>query len=274
MRLLVLSTTLLALAACSAPPAEDAMDSDIEADDMAMAAQTQSNDHISAAVNDPSRPESETARDAGRHPADVLTFAGVQPGWRVAELGAGSGYYSRILSSAVGADGEVISENMDWLIQRFPSTDEAISSLASERSNVTRLVTPTASVLEGYENELDAAFMMLIYHDQTWQPEGIPTPTAEDRAAMNRSIYDALRPGGVFLVVDHRAEDGTGDSMAGVHHRIDEAFVREEVLAAGFELVAESDLLANPDDSRTTSVFDPSIRGNTDRFVLLFRKPL
>jgi len=213
-------------------------------------------------------------RDPGRHPAEMLTFAGVQPGWRVADLGAGSGYYSRILSSAVGVDGFVVSENMDWVAERFPQADEAIAALEAERENVVRLVTPVADILQGYQDELDAAFMMLIYHDQAWVQEGFEAPTREDRIAMNQSIYDALRPGGVFLVVDHRAEDGTGDSVVGDYHRIDEAFVREEIEAVGFELAEESDVLSNPDDTRTISVFDPSIRGNTDRFVLLFRKPL
>lgn len=253
MRLIIYSLALLALAACSS---------------------SQPTAHISEAVNDVSRPESDTVRDAGRHPVEILTFAGVQPGWRVADLGAGGGYYSRILSGAVGMEGEVVSENMDWIVERFPSADEAITALEAERDNVTRLVSPVTGILDDYDNELDAAFMMLIYHDQAWVQEGFPAPTREDRLAMNRSIFNALRPGGVFLVVDHRAEDGTGDSAVGDYHRIDEAFVREEIEAAGFELAAESDLLSNPEDSRTISVFDPSIRGNTDRFVLLYRKPL
>jgi predicted methyltransferase len=233
-----------------------------------------STDHIALAVNDSGRPEADMQRDAGRHPAEMLTFAGVQPGWRVADLGAGSGYYSRILSSAVGVEGLVVSENMDWIVERFPQADEAIMALAEERDNVERLVTPVTDILSGYDNELDAAFMMLIYHDQAWVQEGFEAPTREDRLAMNTSIFNALRPGGVFLVVDHRAEDGTGDSVVGDYHRIDEAFVREEIEAAGFELADESDVLSNPDDTRTISVFDPSIRGNTDRFVLLYRKPL
>jgi predicted methyltransferase len=230
--------------------------------------------HILAAVNDPDRPETQAERDAGRHPVEMLTFVGVQPGWRVADLGAGGGYYSRILSGAVGAEGEVIAENMDWIVERFPNADEAITALAAERDNVTRLVSPVNAILDDYDNELDAALMVLIYHDQAWADEGFPAPTRDDRLAMNRSIYEALRPGGVFLIVDHHAETGAGDSVVNDYHRIEEAFVREEVEAVGFELVAESDLLANPEDSRTISVFDPSIRGNTDRFVHLYRKPL
>jgi predicted methyltransferase len=159
-------------------------------------------------------------------------------------------------------------------VDRFPNADVAISALAEERDNVTRLVSEVPTILDGYDSELDGVFMMLIYHDQAWAQEGFEAPTREDRLAMNRSIYNALRPGGVFLVVDHRSEDGTGDSVIGDYHRIEESFVREEIEAAGFELAAESDLLSNPDDSRTISVFDPSIRGNTDRFVLLYRKPL
>lgn len=266
MRIATILISLLGLAACSAAEPPSAESAGAGAAEPAL--------HIVTAVNDSTRPEVDMQRDAGRHPAEILTFAGVQPGWRVADLGAGSGYYSRILSSAVGADGEVISENMDWLVESFPATDEAIIALADERDNVTRLVSPVPSILDGYDNELDAVFMMLIYHDQAWQQDGVEMPDRADRIAMNRSIYNALRPGGVYLVVDHRAEDGTGDSVIGDYHRIDEAFVREEIEAAGFRLDAESGLLSNPDDPRTISVFDPSIRGNTDRFVLLYRKPL
>ncbi|WP_421789651.1 class I SAM-dependent methyltransferase [Hyphobacterium sp.] len=229
--------------------------------------------YIIEAVNDRGRPEADLVRDAGRHPAEMLAFAGVQPGWRVADLGAGSGYYSRILSTAVGSDGEVIAENMDWIVDRFPAADDAITAFAEERDNVTRLVSPIAGILDGYDSELDAAFMVLIYHDQAWQQDGFHTPTREDRLAMNRSIYDALRPGGVFLVVDHHAIEGAADTDVDAYHRIEEAFVREEVEIAGFVLEATSDLLANPEDPRDISVFDETIRGQTDRFVLLFRKP-
>ncbi len=260
-----IAISLLALGlatACSAISSNDAM------------AQGEPGEHIVSAVNDEGRPENDTARDAGRHPAEILSFAGVEPGWRVADLGAGAGYYTRILSGAVGMDGEVVSENMQWIVDRFPNADVAISALAEERDNVTRLVSEVPTILDDYDSELDGVFMMLIYHDQAWAQEGFEAPTREDRLAMNRSIYNALRPGGVFLVVDHRSEDGTGDTVIGDYHRIEESFVREEIEAVGFELAAESDLLSNPDDSRTISVFDPSIRGNTDRFVLLYRKPL
>lgn len=265
MRLALSILPVLALAACSA---NDAPESETAS------GPTEPASHVVEAVNDPARPESQTERDAGRHPAEMLTFVGVQPGWRVADIGAGGGYYSRILSGAVGSDGEVIAENMDWIVERFPSADEAITALAAERDNVTRLVSPVTGILDDYDNELDAALMVLIYHDQAWVQEGFPPPTRADRIAMNQSIFNALRPGGVFLVVDHRAEAGTGDSVVGDYHRIDEAFVQDEVEAVGFELAAESDLLANPDDTLTVSVFDPSIRGNTDRFVHLYRKPL
>lgn len=264
MRIAISLIALLAVSACSA--AENPYAEATGSGEPAL--------HIVTAVNDTGRPEADMQRDAGRHPAEILTFAGVQPGWRVADLGAGSGYYSRILSSAVGMEGEVISENMDWLVESFPATDEAIIALAGERDNVIRLVSPVPSILEGYDNELDAVFMMLIYHDQAWQQDGVAMPSREDRIAMNRSIFNALRPGGVFLVVDHSAEEGTGDSVVGDYHRIDKAFVREEIETAGFHLAGESGILSNPEDPRTISVFDASIRGNTDRFALLYRKPL
>lgn len=220
---------------------------------------------IEAAVADQSRPDEDRMLDVNRHPAEVLAFAGIEHGWRVADLTAGSGYYTRVLSTAVGEEGHVYSHNPSWIADRYPEPNAALGAFAETRENTTHIVSPIEDFADGIEAPLDAVMMVLFYHDTAWDET--------DRAAMNREIYDALRPGGAYLVIDHHAPEGSGLEHVNTTHRIDAAVVREEIEAAGFELEAESDMLANPDDPRDISVFDDSIRRMTDRFVYRFRKP-
>ncbi|BDW98335.1 class I SAM-dependent methyltransferase [Maricaulis maris] len=220
---------------------------------------------IESAVSDASRPETDRQLDAARHPAEVLLFAGVEPGWRVADMAAGGGYYSRVLSTAVGTSGHVYTMNPTWVAEDFAETDAALAAIAAERANMTHFSAPMESFGDNIDLPLDAVFMVLFYHDTAWD--------GTDRAAMNREIFDSLRPGGVFVVIDHHAVAGTGLEAVESLHRIDEAAVIEEISAAGFELEASSAMLANAEDAREISVFDPSIRRHTDRFVLRFRKP-
>lgn len=221
--------------------------------------------NLAAALADETRPEEDRLLDVNRHPAEVLLFAGIEHGWRVADLTAGSGYYTRVLSTAVGEEGHVYSHNPSWLAERFPEPNDALARFAETRPNITHIVSPIEAFGAPIEEPLDAVMMVLFYHDTAWDET--------DRAAMNRAIYDALRPGGVYLVIDHHAPEGSGLEHVNTTHRIDAAVVREEVEAAGFVLEAESDMLANPDDPRDISVFDDSIRRMTDRFVYRFRKP-
>ncbi|MHA6287748.1 class I SAM-dependent methyltransferase [Maricaulis sp. CAU 1757] len=220
---------------------------------------------IEGAVADASRPPEDRQLDVSRHPAEVLLFAGVEPGWKVADLSAGGGYYTRILSAAVGEAGHVYAHNAQWVADRFPDTDQGLANLAAERANVTHVVAPIEQFASGVEEPLDAVFMVLFYHDTGWD--------GTDRTAMNAAIFDALEPGGVYLVIDHHAPNGTGIDHVEDWHRIEADLVREEIMAAGFELDAESDMLANTEDGRQISVFDPEIRRQTDRFVFRFRKP-
>jgi predicted methyltransferase len=216
------------------------------------------------AVDDPERPAEDRARDADRHPFEVLRFFGIRPGMTVADLMAGRGYYTEILARAVGPEGRVIAQNNATVIARFAG--EALSR---------RLARPALSGVLRLDRELedlglpreslDAALMVLFYHDTVWMQT--------DRARMNREIFTALKPGGVFGVVDHCAEPGSGTRDAQTLHRIDPAVVKGEVLAAGFTLDAESDLLRHPEDDHRANVFEPSVRGRTDRFVYRFRRP-
>jgi predicted methyltransferase len=218
---------------------------------------------IAAAVASPGRPSDDTERDADRKPAEVLRFFELAPGQRVADLMGGTGYYTEILARAVGPDGGVWIQNNPFVVKRFADAPlrERLERLGLK--NVVRLDTELEQ--PNLPSDLDLAIMVLFYHDTYWQKV--------DRAAMNRAIFAALRPGGIFGLIDHHAEAGSGDREVDKAHRVDAALVRGEIEAAGFVLEAESDLLRHPEDDRTKNVFDEDIRGKTDRFIYRFRKP-
>lgn len=220
--------------------------------------------HIASAVADARRPETDTTRDALRHPADILAFSGVREGWRVADIGPGAGYYTRLFSVAVGETGRVFAIDRPNAPDRPP---RAILAVAPSYPNV--------SVLQqGYagwttDEPLDAIFISQIYHDFHLQQLNIDVP------ALNQAMFAALKPGGVLVIVDHAAPDGApvGTDGATASHRIDEAQVVRELTAAGFVLEGESQVLRNPADDRSERVFEADIRGHTDQFVLRFRRP-
>ena len=242
---------LLALTACATPPPP--------VDNSAQAA-------IAAAILDSSRPADDTARDAARKPALLLAFAGVKPGMLVGEMFPGGGYFTRLLSTTVGPNGRVIALVPADTAARNPRQIDPVRAIAATPtySNVTVETpngTPTPSVL------VDLIWTTENYHDIH------AFSGAEAAAAVNRAVFGALKPGGVYLVADHSAQAGSGTRDCKTLHRIDIAVVKQEVLAAGFVLDGESDVLTNPADARTLLVFDPAIRGHTDQFVLRFRKP-
>ncbi len=219
--------------------------------------------HIVAAIADPRRPEADRDRDALRHPAEILAFTGVQPGWRVADVGPGGGYYTRLFSVAVGPEGRVYGIDRAGTAER----PRPLTAFAAEYGNITHL---TAGY-QGWtiEEPLDAVFVSQIYHDWFYPQLNLDVP------ALNRAIFDALKPGGVYVIIDHAGVAGhtiNTDPQADLH-RIDQAQVVREVTAAGFVLDGESDVLRNPEDDRTLRVFEGDIRGHTDQFVLRFRKP-
>ncbi|MEO1243392.1 MAG: methyltransferase domain-containing protein [Pseudomonadota bacterium] len=222
-------------------------------------------DTVLAAIGDPTRLDEHTARDDNRKPEAVLRFAGVKAGDSVADLAAGSGYYTALLSRVVGEDGEVYAVDPVRIFESFPNARDTFPNYAKNdpRNNVSYSVQKFDQLT--FAAPLDAVVMGLYYHDTVW--------TGVDRAAMNKAIFDALKPGGLYLVFDHLAPEGAGDSVTEEHHRMVPGLVKPELEAAGFEFTGESDALAHPDDPRDISVFDETIRGRTDRFVFLFRKP-
>lgn len=220
---------------------------------------------ILAALNDPARPDYERDRDRDRKPLEVLALLEIAPGDRVLELGAGDGYQARLLSAAVGPRGKVIAVNAPAITERLPRIHGSLEQIAASESgrNIDILVADFDEIM--FDAPLDKAVIGQFYHDAVW--------LEFDRAQMNARLFDALKPGGRLLVFDHAGEAGSGVRDAETLHRIDPELVREELLAAGFQLMAESDLLRNPEDPRNISIFAPEIRGRTDRFIYLFRKP-
>lgn len=223
--------------------------------------------YVKAAISDPARPEADTKRDADRKPADMLVFAGIKPGARVIDLIPGGGYFTRIFAKAVGPNGYVYAFQPTELDHFFKDKALPIVAVAAEYPNVS-VIRASVNTLVAPES-LDVVWTSQNYHDLK---DSFFAPA--DTAQVNKAVYDALKPGGLYIVLDHAAEKGSGIRDTDTLHRIDEAVVKKEVEAAGFKLIGESNVLRNPKDARTAKVFDPSIRGHTDQFILKFRKPL
>jgi predicted methyltransferase len=225
---------------------------------------------LRAAVESTERPADDRARDEARKPYEVLRFFDIRPGMHVADVGAGGGYLSEIIARTVGAEGRVYVQNSPFVIERFAAKPLGERLARLSLPQVQRLDTDF-DALGLPQGELDAVLMVLFYHDTFWMPKA--DGSTADRAKMNRAIFDALKPGGVFGVIDHHAQVGSRERDVQTIHRIDAELVEQEILAAGFELEAESDMLRHPEDDRTKNVFDPALRGKTDQFVYRFRKP-
>jgi predicted methyltransferase len=220
---------------------------------------------ITAAVADHDRPPADVARDEARKPADVIAFSGMQPGWTVADVIPGSGYYDRIFAGVVGPQGHVYGfypAELKGKLQLPP-----VGATPDPKfPNFTALLAPLNEFAAPVP--LDLVWISDNYHDLH-----DPFLAPSDVAVINAQVFKALKPGGIYLIVDHRAEAGSGLRDTNTLHRIDEAAVKSEVEAAGFRLVGESDALANPADDHTLRNVDPAIRSHTDQFILKFQKP-
>jgi predicted methyltransferase len=221
---------------------------------------------IKAALADAGRPAADKERDAARHPGELLAFAGVKPGDKVADFIMGGGYFTRILAKAVGVRGHVYAYQPAEFIQyRAAYADEQKAAVAGY-ANVTPLSDSLATVK--FAEPLDAIVTVQNWHDLHLKasPPGFA-------ASMAKRLYADLKPGGVLLVVDHVAAADPAFAVPDKLHRIDPAAARAEIESAGFKFDGSLPLLANATDPHTTNVFDPSIRGKTDQFVYRFRKP-
>ncbi len=232
----------------------------------AVAARQDSGKALAAALADPGRPSEDSSRDAARHPAELLAFAGVKPGDRALDFIMGGGYFTRILAKAVGPKGHVWAYTPDEFIKFKASYGEDQKKVAGAYGNVTALNGGLGSLkLPG---SLDVAITVQNYHDMH-----IGVFPADTASKANAALFKALKHGGTLLVVDHVAAAGSGLAAADKLHRIDPEIIKDELVAAGFRYDGELAVLRNSGDDHSKLVFDPAIRGHTDQVVYRFRKP-
>jgi predicted methyltransferase len=240
----------------SAPPAAPPVSPPLSADD------------IRAIVSASDRTDQDKKMDAGRHPAELLAFLGVGHGMSVADLGAGGGYTTELLARAVGSDGKVYAQNDPDLLKRFlEKIWSARLALPADRG-VVRADRTFDDPLPPEAKNLDLVVNVLTYHDTVW--------VGVDRAKMNHAVFDALKPGGAYVIVDSSAKDGDGIKDVKTLHRIEQSVVESELKAAGFTLAAKGDFLHNPADARdwSSSPREAGAKlGTEDRFVLKFVRP-
>ncbi|MDP9103707.1 MAG: methyltransferase [Pseudomonadota bacterium] len=229
-----------------------------------------------AAVADASRPAADTAKDASRKPADMIAFAKVKAGDHVMDVWTGSGYWARLFSKVVGPKGKVYAY-VPAEIAGFKSKPvDMAKAMAAEPGlgNVEAISDPVASQPPlQFQNILDVAWIFENYHDLHDDFMKQADGKLVDVDAVNTAMFKLLKPGGYYVIVDHAAPAGAGLTTTNTTHRIEAATLRAEVEKAGFKFDGESKVLANPADPHDKGVFDPSIKGKTDRFAYRFVKP-
>ena len=230
-------------------------------------------DAYDAAVAHAGRSAADLKRDALDRPAEILRLAGIGRGMRVADVLAGDGYYSELSSYLVGPKGRVLSIN-NAAFDAFSDGERQKRQAGGRLPNVQH-ETVDLNGMHLAPHSLDAVLLVKVYHDLYWvETDGkFKWPKIEPNAVLTQ-LANALKPGGALLIVDHSAQAGTGSSAASSLHRIDEEYAVKDVQAHGFELKARSDLLRRPDDARDQVSYTGPMLGKTDRFVLVFRKPV
>jgi predicted methyltransferase len=229
-------------------------------------AQGFSEEALKAAIADPSRPD--RAEDATRHPLELLTLAKVKPGDKVFELIPGTGYFTRILAKTVGPQGRVYAVWPQQYARYSVAKVDALKKLATEPAfaNLTVEVQPTPEIAA--PEPLDLVFTSQNYHDYPAEFMGKVDP-----ATLNKAAFKLLKPGGVFIVIDHMARPGRGMQDIEEMHRVDPATVRQQAEAAGFRFDGETKVLENATDPLDIPVFDEKVRGKTSKFAYRFVKP-
>lgn len=256
---LILSTALaFSLAACSQPATDDPVETPA---DTTVSAST-----LDAAVANEARPESARELDANRKPAEVLAFFGLEDGDDAVDVISGGGYWAEILVRAVGENGSVTALEPEQFYD-----EEAWSALSEREPRIAVERYPFESFTPG-PDRFDFAIMNLNYHDVYWESEQFGVPRSEPQEFLAQ-LFAAMKPGGVVGVIDHAGKEGDTRAIVDETHRIAPSVVRTDFEAAGFVLEDASSMLANPEDDYDTSVFDPAIRGKTDRFMMKFVKP-
>ena len=223
---------------------------------------------VASAVAAPDRNPEDRALDGGRKPDQMLSFFGIAPGMRVAEIGSGMGYTAELLARVVGPSGKVYGQNIKLFLERFAEGPWSERLKKPVMANVVRADRELEDPFPPEAKDLDAVLCVLIYHDTVW--------LGTDRDKMNKAIFDALKRGGEYVIVDHSASPGHGTADVKTLHRISELSVIHEVERAGFHHVSSADFLRNPADERDWSASPPDAgerRGTSDRFVLKFVKP-
>jgi predicted methyltransferase len=236
---------------------------------LASAAEEKPMSAIAGAIADTGRPVSDKDRDPGRKPAEVLAFAGVKPGDKVADYAAGQGYFTRLFSQVVGPRGHVYASVPAALFQ-YPNIVKGIADIDAYAKDHPNVSVTAAAALDAarYPEKLDLFWISQNYHDLK-----DPFMGPVDMAAFNKAVFAALRSGGIYVVLDHVAKPGSPADVTDTLHRIEPSVVRREVEAVGFRFVGESKSLANPADPHDKGVFNESIRARTDQFIYKFRKP-
>jgi predicted methyltransferase len=230
----------LAIAGCAAPRTAPALDA-------------------AALLADAERPEADRARDADRKPAEQIAFAQVRRGDRIAEISPGGGYFTRLLSKAVGSEGRVYA----FGLRPAP----AVQEWAASHPNTSFTVVQPGTL--NPPEPVDIVWTTNNYHDFKNNKIG----DSDLAVAINRAAFQALKPGGIYYVADHEAGQGVGASATSTLHRVESGFVRREVEAAGFVFDGQGDTLRHPADDHRLRVQESGIRGKTDQFMLRFRKP-
>ncbi|MDZ4760138.1 MAG: class I SAM-dependent methyltransferase [Alphaproteobacteria bacterium] len=267
-RLLLAGLSLIALAsaACSEPAETPAPAPAAEVIAPAPAAPD-----YAALLTAGTRPVADAADDAARKPVEVLAFSKIMPGQTVLEMEAGAGYYTELLSGAVGPSGKVIMQ-APAEFEGFYKDGLAARLLDNRLANVT-FSASHFDKLDAADGTVDVVTWFLGPHEIYFKPENAPNGLG-DPAGTYADIFRVLKPGGYFVVLEHAAAAGSGTEVGGTLHRIDPAHVKAAAQTAGFVLDEESPLLANPEDDHTKGVFDESIRRRTDQFLLRYKKPV
>jgi len=222
---------------------------------------------VASALAHPDRPAADAADDARRMPLEVLAFAGLEEGMAILELEAGGGYYTEILSRAVGPDGSVVMQLPPGL-DAFAGDAPAVRTANNRLPNV-RIDHTDFDALNVADNSIDMVTWILGPHELGFEPEG---GSLGDPAQTFREIARVLKPGGTLLAIDHIAPDGAGLAAGGTLHRIEESVVTTMAAQVGLSVLRSSNMLKNPQDQLDVGVFNPAVRGKTSQFVVLYQK--